>query len=68
LPLPARWKLSTASTPAACANASTISTPGMIGRPGKCPWKKSSFMLTALIAVIDWSGTIRSTRSTSSIG
>jgi hypothetical protein len=31
----ARSKLSTASTPAACASASTISTPGMIGRPGK---------------------------------
>ena len=58
----------TASTPAAWARASTISTPGMIGRPGKCPWKKGSLMVTALIAVMRSSGTKSWTRSTSSIG
>ena len=40
----------------------------MIGRPGKWPWKKSSLIVTALIAVIDTSLSSRSTRSTSSIG
>ena len=28
--------------PAAWARASTIRTPGMIGRPGQCPWKNGS--------------------------
>ena len=35
--MPARPSDSTASTPAAWASASTISTPGMIGRSGKWP-------------------------------
>ena len=30
----------------------------MIGRPGKWPWKKCSLIVTALIAVIDRSGTM----------
>ncbi len=37
--------------PAAWAMASTSKTPGMTGRPGKCPWKKGSLMVTFLIAV-----------------
>ena len=36
--------------PAACARASTIRTPGMIGRSGQWPWKNGSLMLTFLIA------------------
>jgi hypothetical protein len=44
------------------------STPGMIGRSGKCPWKKPSLIVTAFVAVIDSLGMMRSTRSTSSIG
>ena len=43
-------------------------TPGMIGRPGKWPWKKSSFIVTAFTATMRWSSTISSTRSTRSIG
>ena len=41
------------STPTqpACASASTISTPGMIGRPGKCPCRKSSSPRTRVAAV-----------------
>ena len=66
--MPARPRLSTASTPAAWASASMIITPGMIGRPGKWPWKKSSFIVTAFMATIRWSSTISSTRSTRSIG
>src|SRR5581483_1640145 len=34
---------------AACAIASQMSTPGMTGWSGKCPWKKSSFAVTFLI-------------------
>src|ERR1022692_3142967 len=32
--------------------ASTMSTPGMMGRPGKCPAKNGSLMVTFLIATI----------------
>eukprot|EP00958_Prasinococcus_capsulatus_P011331 scaffold1124_cov361-Prasinococcus_capsulatus_cf.AAC.12 len=35
--------------PPVCARASTMSTPGMMGRAGKWPWKNSSFMLTLLM-------------------
>src|SRR6185295_8305427 len=37
------------STPASCAMASICRTPGMIGWPGKWPWKKGSLKLTFLI-------------------
>ena len=33
-----------------------MSTPGMIGRPGKWPWKKGSLIVTALIATISLVG------------
>src|SRR5215472_1174502 len=36
--------------PPACAIASTTNTPGMIGYPGKCPWKNGSLMVTFLMA------------------
>src|SRR3954454_3138342 len=39
-----------ASTAPACAIASTCSTPGMIGCPGKCPAKYGSLALTFLSA------------------
>ena len=42
-------RVSTA-TPPVCASASTISTPGMIGRPGKCPVNCGSLAVTFLIA------------------
>ncbi len=38
------------------AMASTISTPGITGLPGKCPWKKGSLMVTHLMPTIDWWG------------
>jgi hypothetical protein len=43
-------------------------TPGMIGRPGKWPWKKPSLIVTAFTATIERPGSMLSTRSTSSIG
>ena len=36
---------------ATCAIVSIISTPGISGAPGKCPWKKSSLTLTFLTAL-----------------
>ncbi len=38
------------ATPAVWASASTMSTPGMIGRPGKCPVNCGSFAVTCLDA------------------
>ena len=35
--------------PPTCAIASMISTPGMIGCPGKCPWKNGSLIVTFLM-------------------
>ena len=43
-------------TPPAWAIASMIRTPGMMGRPGQCPWKNGSLTLTFLIATSDGSG------------
>jgi len=40
------------STPAAWAIASRIMTPGMIGRPGKWPWKYGSFAETFFSATM----------------
>ena len=42
----------------------TISTPGMIGFPGKWPWKNGSLPLTLLIATMRCPSSISSTRST----
>jgi hypothetical protein len=50
-------------TPAACAIASRISTPGMIGRPGKWPWKCGSFAETFFSATMRLPGSISFTRS-----
>src|SRR5262249_54908334 len=52
-----------ARTPPACASASTMSTPGMTGWPGKCPWKKGSFIVTFFSATT-LSSVASSTRST----
>ena len=37
---------------ATCVSDSIISTPGMSGVPGKCPWKNSSFTVTFLTATM----------------
>ena len=45
--------------------ASTISTPGMTGAPGKCPWKNGSLYVTLLMPTAlrpSSNATIRSTR------
>jgi hypothetical protein len=55
------------ATPAACAIASMISTPGMIGLSGKCPRRKGSLAETSFSATTESSDT-SSTRSISSIG
>ena len=34
------------------ASVSIISTPGISGAPGKCPWKKSSLTVTFLTALM----------------
>ena len=52
----ARSTVAAIRTPPAWAMASMISTPGMIGRPGQCPWKNGSLMLTFLIATSDGPG------------
>ena len=41
----------------ACANASMMSTPGMIGRPGKWPRKKLSFIVTFFTPTASFPGT-----------
>ena len=50
------------------AMASMINTPGMIGAPGKCPWKNGSFIVTFLYATIRLPGSISTIRSTSKNG
>ena len=40
------------SIPPTCAIASMMSTPGMIGWPGKWPWKNGSLIVTFLIPTI----------------
>ena len=40
-----------------------ISTPGMTGWAGKCPWKKGSFIVTFFSATISSPGTNRTIRS-----
>src|SRR5579859_1144738 len=49
--------------PPAWAMASTISTPGMMGYPGKWPAKNGSLMVTFLMATIFFLRSISSTRS-----
>ena len=43
------------SAPPAWAMASTMRTPGMMGKPGKWPWKCGSLMVTFLMATMRWS-------------
>ena len=50
LPVCSGWR--SMSRLAACAIASTCSTPGITGCPGKCPWKNGSLIVTCLTAVI----------------
>src|SRR5688572_8675688 len=57
-----------ARMPAAWARASRMMTPGITGRPGKCPGKNGSFTVTFLIASMRLPGTHSITRSTSRNG
>ena len=59
------WKDSSA---AACAIASSISTPGITGRCGKWPLKKGSFIVTFFSAVMRLPFSMSITRSTSRNG
>ncbi len=61
LPVCSGWR--STSRLAACAMASTWSTPGMTGCPGKCPWKNGSLIVTCLTAVSFVSPSLRMTRS-----
>src|SRR5439155_8717426 len=54
--------------PPICAMASMIRTAGMIGWPGKCPWKKGSLMVTFLMPSIRRPSSRRVMRSTSRKG
>ena len=54
--------------PPTWAIASTISTPGIKGRSGKCPWNCGSFIVTFLIAVAETPGSWAITRSTRANG
>ena len=60
--------LSNDSSAAACASASSISTPGITGRGGKWPAKNGSLMVTFFSALMRTSFSISSTRSTSRNG
>src|SRR5512140_211507 len=57
-----------ARIPPVCARASTIRTPGMIGCPGKCPWKNGSLIVTFLMPTILFPGSNSTIRSTSRNG
>ena len=54
------------STPAACASASMISTPGMTGRAGKWPWKYGSLAETFFSATMRLLGLAARARGRSS--
>ena len=54
--------------PANCASASTCSTPGIIGRDGKCPVKCGSLRVTHLIPTADLPISYSTTLSTSRKG
>ena len=56
------------TNPPTCAIASTINTPGMIGRCGKCPGKKLSLMVTFFTPMAYDPTSISTTRSTSRNG
>ena len=50
--------------PAAWAIISICKTPGITGYPGKCPWKKGSFIVTFLMATKCLPPSVSRTRST----
>ena len=50
------------------ASVSIMSTPGISGDPGKCPWKKSSLTVTFLTALMRRPGSCSMTASTSGEG
>ena len=56
------------STAATCVSASIISTAGISGDPGKCPWKNSSLTVTFLNATSRSPGSCSVTASISSDG
>ena len=56
------------SSVATCASVSIMSTPGISGAPGKCPWKKSSLTVTFLTATSRLPGSCSVTASTSGDG
>jgi hypothetical protein len=67
--LPSRLGMSCRrSRPPAWAIPSIRKTPGSTGRPGKCPRKTGSQIVTFLMATMRFFGSISSTRSTSRIG
>jgi len=51
-----------------CAMDSTIRTPGMMGRSGKCPWKNASLPVTHLYPMARCPSSRMSTRSMSRNG
>ena len=53
---------------ATCASVSIMSTPGISGAPGKCPWKNSSLTVTFLTATTRRPGSCSVTASTSGDG
>ncbi len=53
---------------ATCASVSIMSTPGISGAPGKCPWKNSSETVTFLYATTRRPGSCSATTSTSADG
>ena len=53
---------------ATCASVSIISTPGISGAPGKCPWKNSSLTVTFLTATTRRPGSCSVIASTSGDG
>src|SRR5438132_5250397 len=54
--------------PPSCASASTINTPGSVGRPGKCPAKKASSPVRCQRPRADTPGTTSSISSTNRNG
>ena len=56
------------SSVATWTSDSIIMTPGMVGAPGKCPWKYSSFTVTFLTATSRFPGSCSTTASTSKEG
>ena len=60
--------VSTTSTALVCAIASMISTPGITGSTGKCPWKCGSLTVTFLMPTAERLTAMFTTRSISRNG